>query len=59
MLLYTARTLSKKDEIHVKRLAQTMVLKDVRSPQRLLDEACLFLHIPVAQTHAAKAGHAQ
>jgi signal transduction histidine kinase/CheY-like chemotaxis protein/HAMP domain-containing protein len=44
LLVYTRKELSKKDEIHLKRLTQTTVLKDVRSPQRLLDEASLFLH---------------
>jgi hypothetical protein len=44
MIVYTRRELSKKDELHLKRLTQTTVLKDVRSPQRLIDEAALFLH---------------
>jgi signal transduction histidine kinase/HAMP domain-containing protein/DNA-binding response OmpR family regulator len=48
LMVYSARNLSKKEEIHLKRLSQTMALKDVRSPQRLLDEVCLFLHRPMA-----------
>jgi CheY-like chemotaxis protein len=44
----TSRQLSKREETHLKRLAQTMPLKDVRSGERLLDEASLFLHRPVA-----------
>nr|MBA3272331.1 response regulator [Chthoniobacterales bacterium] len=44
ILLYSARALSRKEEIHVKRLTQTTPLKDVRSPERLLDEVSLFLH---------------
>jgi len=48
LMVYSDRTLSKKEEIHLKRLSQTMALKDVRSPARLLDEACLFLHRPMA-----------
>jgi HAMP domain-containing protein/signal transduction histidine kinase/DNA-binding response OmpR family regulator len=47
LMVYSARNLSKKEEIHLKRLSQTMALKDVRSPQRLLDEVCLFLHRPM------------
>jgi CheY-like chemotaxis protein len=47
LMIYSSRTLSKKEEIHLKRLSQTMALKDVRSPERLLDEACLFLHRPL------------
>jgi signal transduction histidine kinase/DNA-binding response OmpR family regulator/HAMP domain-containing protein len=47
IFLHSARELGKKEETHLKRLAQTMVLKDVRSPQRLMDEISLFLHRPV------------
>ncbi|WP_428938558.1 HAMP domain-containing protein [Fontivita pretiosa] len=36
--------LSRKDELHLKRLTQTSVLKDVRSRERLIDEVALFLH---------------
>ncbi|HEV2296229.1 MAG TPA: response regulator, partial [Tepidisphaeraceae bacterium] len=54
VLLYSARPLSKKEEIQVKRLTQTMPLKDVRSPERLLDEASLFLHRPVEVLSAEK-----
>jgi HAMP domain-containing protein/signal transduction histidine kinase/CheY-like chemotaxis protein len=49
IILYSNRELSKKEEIHLKRLAQTMPLKDVRSPQRLLDEASLFLHRDISK----------
>jgi HAMP domain-containing protein/signal transduction histidine kinase/CheY-like chemotaxis protein len=49
ILLYTMRELTRKEELHIKRLSQTMVLKDVRSPQRLLDEVSLFLHRNVAR----------
>jgi len=48
VLVYSNRMLSKKEELALKRLGQTMALKDVRSPQRLLDEASLFLHRPFA-----------
>src|SRR5439155_1888901 len=44
LLVYSTRELSKKEEVALKRLCQTMPVKDVRSPERLLDEACLFLH---------------
>jgi signal transduction histidine kinase/HAMP domain-containing protein/CheY-like chemotaxis protein len=44
MIIYSTRELSKKEEIHLKRLTQTSVLKDVRSPERLVDEVALFLH---------------
>jgi HAMP domain-containing protein/signal transduction histidine kinase/CheY-like chemotaxis protein len=48
LLVYSRKDLSKKDELHLKRLTQTTVLKDVRSPQRLVDEASLFLHRQIA-----------
>jgi CheY-like chemotaxis protein len=48
IMVYSNRPLSKKEEIALKRLSQTMALKDVRSPERLLDEASLFLHRPFA-----------
>jgi CheY-like chemotaxis protein len=47
VIVYSPRELSKKEEVHLKRLGQTMALKDVRSPERFLDEAALFLHRPV------------
>jgi len=48
IIIYTARDLTKREETELKRVAQTIVLKDVRSPDRLLDETALFLHRPVA-----------
>jgi CheY-like chemotaxis protein len=54
IFLYSPRELTKKEETHVKRLAQTMVLKDVRSTERLLDEVSLFLHRPLRQMPEAR-----
>jgi CheY-like chemotaxis protein len=48
ILVYTERELTKREETHLKRLTQTLVLRDVRSPERLIDDAALFLHRPVA-----------
>jgi HAMP domain-containing protein/signal transduction histidine kinase/DNA-binding response OmpR family regulator len=47
ILFYSQRELTKKEETHVKRLTQTMPLKDVRSMERLLDDTALYLHLPV------------
>jgi CheY-like chemotaxis protein/signal transduction histidine kinase len=44
IVVYTGKDLSKKEETALKRLAQTIIVKDVRSPERLLDETALFLH---------------
>ena len=48
VIVHVTRELTKKEESHLKRLCQTSMVKDVRSPQRVLDETCLFLHRPVA-----------
>ncbi|MEA2708726.1 MAG: hypothetical protein QOF78_1327, partial [Phycisphaerales bacterium] len=52
IMVYSTRELSKKEEVALKRLSQTMALKDVRSPERLLDECCLFLHRPMERMPA-------
>jgi len=44
VIVYTGRDLSKKEETQLKRMAKTIIVKDVRSPERLLDETALFLH---------------
>jgi CheY-like chemotaxis protein len=49
IIVYGTRPLNKKEELMLKRLCQTMPLKDVRSPERLFDECCLFLHRPIAK----------
>ena len=46
-------SLSAEDEQRLKRFAQHLLLKDVRSPERLIDETALFLHRPVGQLPAA------
>ncbi|HMB95715.1 MAG TPA: response regulator, partial [Tepidisphaeraceae bacterium] len=48
LLVYSRGELSKKDELHLKRLTQTSVLRDVRSPQRLVDDVAMLLHRPIA-----------
>jgi CheY-like chemotaxis protein len=54
LIVYVTKTLSKKDEAHLKRLGQTMNLKEVRSPERLLDETALFLHCDINALPDAK-----
>jgi CheY-like chemotaxis protein/signal transduction histidine kinase len=44
IVIYTAKDLSRKDVTKLKRYAKTIVIKDARSPERLLDETALFLH---------------
>jgi HAMP domain-containing protein/signal transduction histidine kinase/CheY-like chemotaxis protein len=49
ILLYSTASHTRKEELHIKRLAQTSAVRDVRSPERLFDGVCLFLHRPVTQ----------
>ncbi len=44
IIIYTGRELSPQDETRIKKYAETIILKDVKSPERLLDETALFLH---------------
>ncbi|HEY0714327.1 MAG TPA: response regulator, partial [Polyangia bacterium] len=44
VIIYTGRSLSQQDEQRLRRFSQSIIIKDVRSPERLLDEVTLFLH---------------
>jgi HAMP domain-containing protein/CheY-like chemotaxis protein len=44
IVVYTGKELSRDEEIELRRLAETIIVKDVRSPERLLEETALFLH---------------
>jgi CheY-like chemotaxis protein len=44
VIVYTGKDLSKRQETELRRLAETIIIKDVKSPDRLLDETALFLH---------------
>jgi CheY-like chemotaxis protein len=44
IIIYTGKDLSQEDETRIKKYAETIILKDVKSPERLLDETALFLH---------------
>ncbi|BAU11455.1 multi-sensor hybrid histidine kinase [Leptolyngbya sp. NIES-3755] len=44
IIVYTGKELTRQEETQLKRLAETIIIKDVRSPERLLDETALFLH---------------
>lgn len=48
IIIYTGRELEKKEELQLKKYAETIIIKDVKSPERLLDETTLFLHRVVA-----------
>ncbi|MGZ7080565.1 MAG: response regulator, partial [Thermoanaerobaculia bacterium] len=44
IIVYTGRELTRKEETELKRIAEAIIVKDVQSPERLLDETALFLH---------------
>jgi HAMP domain-containing protein/CheY-like chemotaxis protein/signal transduction histidine kinase len=44
IIIYTGKELTRREETRLKRYAQTIIVKDVSSPERLLDETALFLH---------------
>jgi CheY-like chemotaxis protein/two-component sensor histidine kinase len=44
IIIYTGQDLTPQEETELKRLAETIIIKDARSPERLLDETTLFLH---------------
>jgi hypothetical protein len=58
VIVYTGQELTRPEETRLKRFAKTIIVKDSRSPERLLDETSLFLHsveapAPIAQLHSA------
>jgi len=44
IIIYTGRALSQSEETRLRKYAETIIVKDVKSPERLLDETALFLH---------------
>lgn len=44
VIVYTGRSLSAEEEQHLRRFSRSIIIKDARSPERLLDEVTLFLH---------------
>jgi len=54
VVVFTGQDLSADDEKRLKSVAKSVVLKDVQSPERLLDETALFLHRVVTELPDAK-----
>ncbi|GBF07867.1 GAF sensor hybrid histidine kinase, partial [Deinococcus aerius] len=54
VIVYTAADLTRGQETQLRRAAKSIILKDVRSPERLLDEVTLFLHRVEADLPEAK-----
>jgi CheY-like chemotaxis protein len=54
VIVYTAMELSSKDETRLRTLSESLIIKDTRSPERLLAETVLFLHRPASKLSPAK-----
>jgi CheY-like chemotaxis protein len=44
IIIYTGKSLSPQEDTRLRQFAETIIVKDVKSPERLLDETALFLH---------------
>jgi CheY-like chemotaxis protein len=44
VIVYTGRSLTRDEEQRLRRFSRSIIVKDARSPERLLDEVTLFLH---------------
>jgi CheY-like chemotaxis protein/signal transduction histidine kinase len=60
VIVYTGRTLTRDQEQQLGRFSRSIIIKDARSPERLLDEVTLFLHqvesmLPVDRQRMLKA----
>ena len=54
VVVFTGKELTSEEESQLKQVAKSVVLKDVQSPERLLDETALFLHRVVTDLPPAK-----
>src|SRR5262249_45968166 len=54
IIVFTGRELSEEEEGELRKKAKSIVLKGVRSPERLLDETALFLHRVIADLPESK-----
>jgi HAMP domain-containing protein/CheY-like chemotaxis protein/signal transduction histidine kinase len=44
IIIYTGKELTRKEELHLRRVAASVIIKEADSPERLLAETALFLH---------------
>jgi len=54
IVVFTGKELSQAEEAQLRAVAKSVVLKDVQSPERLLDETALFLHRVVSDLPEGK-----
>jgi CheY-like chemotaxis protein/HAMP domain-containing protein len=54
VIIHSGRELSHEDELKLRRYAESIIIKGVRSPERLLNEVTLFLHMVESNLHPDK-----
>ncbi|MDQ0091270.1 CheY-like chemotaxis protein/GAF domain-containing protein [Paenibacillus anaericanus] len=54
IIIYTGKELNCTEETTLRKYAESIIIKDVKSPERLLDETTLFLHRVVGNLPAEK-----
>jgi CheY-like chemotaxis protein len=54
IIVYTGKELTPQEETQLRRVSESIIVKDVESPERLLDETALFLHRVQANLPASK-----
>jgi HAMP domain-containing protein/signal transduction histidine kinase/CheY-like chemotaxis protein len=54
VVVFTGKDLTVEEQAQLKAMAKSIVLKDVQSPERLLDETALFLHRVISDLPPAK-----
>ncbi|HTB80743.1 MAG TPA: HAMP domain-containing protein [Opitutaceae bacterium] len=54
IVVFTGKDLSREEELLLRTMAKSVVIKDVQSPERLFDETALFLHRVISKLPAAK-----
>jgi CheY-like chemotaxis protein len=54
VVVFTGRELSNEEDLKIRELARTVIVKGVESPERLLDETALFLHRVISELPAEK-----
>jgi CheY-like chemotaxis protein len=54
IVVFTGKELSADEETQLRKMAKSIVLKGVQSPERLLDETALFLHRVISEMPEAK-----
>jgi CheY-like chemotaxis protein/CHASE3 domain sensor protein len=64
VIVYTGRSLTRDEEQRLSRFSKSIIIKDARSPERLLDEVTLFLHqvestLPAERQRMLKAARAR